>query len=132
MEQARLWYEFPEDALGDLIKALGGPKAVGHRLMPDIAMDDARRQVDGWLDRNSKYKPSLSQLMWLLAEGRRVGCHVLIEFFADAAGYAKPTPVEPKDADAELQREFIESVKKQERILEEMKRHRMRMLQGAA
>lgn len=132
MEQARLWYEFPEDALGDLIKALGGPKAVGHRLMPDIAMDDARRQVDGWLDRNSKYKPSFSQLMWLLAEGRRVGCHVLIEFFADSAGYAKPTPVEPKDVDAELQREFIASVDRLAKIQEEMRRNRMRMMQGAA
>ena len=132
MDQARLWYEFPEDALGDLIKALGGPKAVGHRLMPDISMDDARRHADGWCDRDSKYKPSLSQLGWLLAEGRKAGCHALITFLAEQAGYETPKPIDPKDADAELQREFIDAVKRLDRIQEDIKRNRLRMMQGAA
>ena len=132
MEQNRLLNEYAEDALTDLVKALGGPKAVGHKLMPDLALDDARRQVDGWCDRESKYKPSLSQLVWLISEGRRVGCHSLMHFLADECGYEKPEPVDPKDEEAELERAFIDAVDRLENIKKDLDRRRARGLRGVA
>lgn len=132
VDQNKLWHEYAEDALADLVKALGGPKAVGHKLMPDLALDDARRQVDAWCDRSRKEKPSLSQIMWILEQGRRADCHVLMHFLADRTGYETPEPINPKDVDAMLQRAFIDAVARLDAIQAEMKRNRVRAVQGAA
>lgn len=132
MDQQTLWHEYPEDALRALVDALGGPKRVGAALFPDILLDDARRAVDAWSDRSRKEKPALSQLMWLLEQGRRAGCHVLMHFLADRAGYETSEPINPKDVDAMLQRAFIDAVGRLEAIQAEMKRNRIRSVQGAA
>jgi len=125
MQQIELIHEVPEDALRALVSALGGPKRVGHSLLPDLPMDDARRQVDGWCSRESKYKPSLTQLAWLLREGRKIQCHVLMGFLADDAGYTA-TPIGPRDELAELQRAFIQSVEAQKQLLERISRVQVR------
>lgn len=44
---------------------------------------------------------------------RKKGNHSAFEFMAQDLGYTKPTPIEPKDEMAELQRQFIAAVEKQ-------------------
>lgn len=123
MNQQPLWHEYPEDALRAVIDALGGPKKVGGALMPDKPVDDARREVDGWCDRHRKEKPTLSQLCWLIEEGRKTGCHVLIQYFGSSY---RVEAIEPRDELAELQRAFIQSVEQQKALLERISRVQVR------
>ena len=126
MDQKTLWHETPEDALRSLVNALGGPKAVGHALMPDKPMDDARREVDGWCERASKYKPSLSQLAWLNREGRRIGCHDLIRFFAEDADYRLEL-ADPKDTLAEALDRYAAAVDKLGELQKDIQRRQAKV-----
>lgn len=126
MNQQALWHDSPEEALRALIDALGGPKAVGHMLMPEKSMDDARRTVLKWCDAERHDKPSLDQLLLLMRKDREAGCHVFAAFLLSQAGYEEPRPVEPKDEAAELQRAFIRSVAEQKALLERLQRVQVR------
>lgn len=126
MNQQALWHDSPEEALRALIDALGGPKAVGHMLMPEKSMDDARRAVLKWCDAERHDKPSLDQLLLLMRKDREAGCHVFAAFLLSQAGYEEPRPVEPKDEAAELQRAFIRSVAEQKALLERLQRVQVR------
>lgn len=126
MNQQTLWHDTPEEALRALVDGLGGPKAVGAQLFPEKTMEDARRTVLKWCDAERNDKPSLEQLLFLLKKGREQGCHVFAAFLMSQAGYAEPTPVEPRDEAAELQRAFIRSVAEQKALLERLQRVQVR------
>lgn len=126
MNQQALWHETPEEALRALVDALGGPKAVGSAMFPEKTLEDARRLVLKWCDPDRIEKPGLDQLLLLLRKGREHGCHVFAAFLMSQSGYAEPTPVEPKDEAAELQRAFIRSVAEQKALLERLQRVQVR------
>jgi hypothetical protein len=46
--------------------------------------------------------------------------HTGMTHIARACGYADPQPVDPEDARAALQREFVQAVKAQEQILKRL------------
>lgn len=117
--QLRLHHETINDALVEVVAALGGPKKVGALMRRTLAVDDSSRWVRDCLnpDRREKFGPE--DLQFLLREARRVGCHSLMQFMGGEAGYTV-TPVEPADEAAELQRTFIESVRQQQRMLDRL------------
>lgn len=111
MNAPSLFHDSVEDALREVIQALGGAKKVGASLKPDKPVDEAARWVLDSLniDRRERFDPS--QVVWLLREGRRIGCHAAANFLMRESGYADPSPIEPEDERARLEREFIAAVK---------------------
>lgn len=109
--QTALFYESLNDALRDVVMALGGTKKVGAMMRPEKTVDEAGRWVNDCLnpDRREKFDPE--QVIWLLREGRKVGCHAAMHYLCSDTGYAAAQPVEPEDEIAALQRQFIESSK---------------------
>lgn len=107
--QEALFYETPEEALTAVVTAAGGFKAVGHRIRPDLPVDQAGNWLRDCLNPRKRDKLSPGQLLMLLVEGRQYGCHAAMRFFGEGAGYAV-TPLDPQDERAALERRLIESV----------------------
>lgn len=122
MGQAALFSEDFNDALKDAIRALGGTKEVGKGLRPEMAADAAGAWLKDCLNPTRRERLSPEQVLWILRESRKVGCHSAMNFLADEAGYVRPAPLEPQDEAAQLQRAFIESVQQQRRIAERLER----------
>jgi len=122
MNQPPLFVESIYDALRAIVGQLGGPKVVGARLWPAKSVDDARRQLLDCLnpDRHEKLDPE--QIVMLFRLARLAGYHGAMEYFAAEAGYTKPSPIEPADEMAQLQRDFIASVKLQQQIAARLER----------
>lgn len=118
MNQESLFHEDIWQALTDCVRALGGAKAVGHKMRPEL--DDPEKAGRWVLDclnpaRNDKF--CLEQIVYLLREAREIGCHVGMNYIAGIAGYSAPQPIEPEDELGELQRAYIESVKQQGQLV---------------
>ena len=108
--QPALIVEDFRQALEEIVRALGGHKAAGVRLRPELAADKAGQWLRDCLSADRRERLSLEQVELLLAEGRRGGCHAGMAYLAQATGYAPPVPQDPHDEAAQLQREFIAAV----------------------
>lgn len=108
-DQSKLFITDIYDALGDLVRAVGGPKAVGQVLKPELPSDEAAGWVKNCLNRNRREKFDPEQIMWLLKKGREVGCHEPIGFVCAQSGYMAPDPVEAETELAKLLREYIQT-----------------------
>lgn len=106
-----MFFEDIEDALREVVRCAGGPKVVGAKLWPEIDPDKAGRRLSDCLNDTRREVLSPSQVMLLLKIGRQIGCHAAINFIARESGYGDPSPMEPEDEIARLQRDFVESVK---------------------
>lgn len=111
MDQPELFHESLTSALSDCVRALGGAKAVGHAMRPEKTIDDARKWLLNSLDDGRAEKLSPDQVVWILRESRKVGCHAGIAYITRACGYADPQPTEPEDERAALQRQYIDAVR---------------------
>lgn len=122
MQQTPLFCENINEAIREAVKALGGAKAVGGKMRPEMLADEAGRWLSDCLnsDRREKLKPE--QLLWIIREARKVGCHTLINYICSDAAYSNPAPIEPENEQAKLMREFIEATKQQTRNVERMER----------
>ena len=120
--QPKLHYDDFDDALTDLVMGLGGFKKVGPQLWPALPAEDAAQRLRHALNKSRREKLSQHELLALLRFGKQIGCHAAKHYLDDEAGYARGVPVDPRDRVSALQREFIESVQNQERLLEELKR----------
>ena len=99
------------DALIECVKAAGGSKVVGNKLFPEKMVDAAQRHLlnclqDGWAEH---LKPDQVAFVFKLA--REHGSHVGMAYLCQSLGYAPPVPLQPVDAVAQLQREFIEATR---------------------
>lgn len=108
------------EALIECVKACGGSKQVGPVLWPEKEPGAAQRALLDALnhDRPAKLSPEQAMLIFRLARAK--GCHIGMQFIAADLGYTMPTPVEPKDEMAELQRQFIEAQKSMQDMLARM------------
>jgi hypothetical protein len=120
--QNALFSEDFNDALRDAIRALGGAKEVGLKLRPEMAADAAGGWLKDCLNPTRRERLNPEQVLWILRESRKAGCHSAMNFLCDEAGYARPTPLEPQDEAAHLQRLFIESVQQQKLIASRLER----------
>jgi hypothetical protein len=118
--QLGLVHESLNDALREVVQALGGSKRVGAVMRQTKTPDEAGRWVLDCLNTERREHFSPEDVMWLLREGRRIGAHAAMNHMTREAGYAAPVPVEPADEAAELQRAFIESVRYQQRMLDRL------------
>lgn len=115
-------FESLNDALIDAVKALGGSKQVGYKLWPEKSVDAAQRHLLACLNEDKPERLTPDHLMMLLRLARGVGHHESLAFILDELGYAPTQPIEPRDEAAELQRQFMESVRLQAAIVERMEK----------
>lgn len=109
--QQALFHEDINSALQGLVAALGGAKAVGSRLFPDLPIDGAARRLLDAVNPDRAQQLSQTQFVTLLRWGREAGYHGVMEYVADEAGYTKPAPRSPEDERADLQRQYIDAVR---------------------
>jgi hypothetical protein len=121
-EQFPLFHEDLTEALRTCVQALGGPKKVGALLRPELPADQAGRWIADCLNPDRRDQLHPNQLLLVLTESRKVGCHAAMRYLAFAAGYQEPAPMEPQDERAALQRQFVESVRQQNEILKRFER----------
>lgn len=121
-KQEELFHEDINAALGHVISALGGNKKVGVELWPSLSADQAGKKVSNCLNSEHAQQFHPCDIVWILREGRKAGAHSAMGFINQECGYAPPQPIEPEDESAELQRQFIASVKQQAEMLKRMER----------
>ena len=96
-----------DDALVECVKAAGGSKVVGARLWPAKMVDAAQRHLLNCLKEGRAEHLKPEEVLLILRLAREAGCHTGMVFLAHSLGYSVPTPVDPRDEVAQLQREFI-------------------------
>ena len=67
---------------------------------------------------------SPEHLLMLARMGKDVGCHAILHYQCQEVGYSMPTPIEPRDEAADLQRQYIEASKALIRMSERIERLR--------
>lgn len=109
--QGALFHESITDALREVVSVAGGAKKIGSLLWPELPIDQAAGKVRDCLnsDRRERFNPE--QVLLLARIGREAGCHAVMIYMSRECGYAEPSPVEPEDEKARLQREYIEATK---------------------
>lgn len=122
MNQPQLFHDTITDALRDVVAGLGGTKAVGARMRPELPADHAGRWLADCLNDTRREHLTPQQLVWLLREGRAANHHGAMVWLAIEAGYSEPQPIEPADEKAMLQREYIEAAKSMARLAERIER----------
>lgn len=91
MQNEMPFYEHPEDALTACVQALGGAKKVGGMLFPDKTAENARDYLLACLNTTRNEKLSVSQILFVFREAKKVGFHAGFEYFAHEAEYdARP------------------------------------------
>lgn len=95
MLQADLFHERIEDAMDEVIRAIGGRKSFAVELWPDKAPRDAHNLIDACLNPERREKFSPAQILLLAKRGSGVGCHALLFYMARECGY-EVTPINPK------------------------------------
>jgi hypothetical protein len=98
------------DAIGDDIKALGGPKQAAGIFFPTRTPDQGAATMRAWSNSNRAEEPDFGQLMVLIEEARkRVG-------FSEVARYMEQRLncrmefLSPEDEKARLQQQYIAAV----------------------
>lgn len=114
--QQVLFHDDINSAFQGLIAALGGAKAVGSKLFPDLTVDGAARRLLDAVNPDRAQQLSQTQFLTLLRWGREAGHHGVMEYVTDEAGYTRPSPRAPEDVTADLQRQVIEMGAKLELI----------------
>jgi hypothetical protein len=104
MNQDRLFSEDFYDALKDVVRVLGGNKAVGRELRPEMTATAAGDWLKDCLNPENPHRLDPEQVLFILRKGREVGCHSALYFICDECGYGRPNTIEPLDEAAELLR----------------------------
>ncbi len=99
--QDRLFFEDVNEALREVVNALGGPKVVGPLLWPEKSVDQAHGQLLACLNSERRERITPEQMLLLLKKGREADCHAAMQFLAREAGY-EIKPIRPVDQVAEL------------------------------
>jgi hypothetical protein len=99
--QMGLLIESVHDALGDAVRALGGPKVVASMMWPTKSIDAGRKKLLDMLspDRDEKFSPE--QVIWLLRQARQAGYHNAMQWVCGETGY------ECKPLDPEVERDRL-------------------------
>jgi hypothetical protein len=102
----------------ECVKAAGGSKRVGPLLWPEKPVLDAQKLLLACLneDRPEKLSPDQAFLIERLA--KEAGSNVAIEYRCAAMSYSIPTPIEPEDERARLQRDFIKAQEQLQKMAE--------------
>lgn len=121
-EQAVLFYDSIQDAIGAVVQALGGKKKVAPRLWPHVKPETAYTRLAHCLSDEFPEKLSPEELLFLITEGRQIGCHAILTYLSQEGGYAPPVPVDPLDETDQLRRDIRDGLTKLNRMCERLER----------
>lgn len=124
--QQEMFHESVHDALKATVAALGGLKVVGVQLWPEKPVDEAARYMADCLNPDRPHGLHPEKLLLLLRLAHAKGAHGAFTWISREVGYADPTPIEPEDEFAELQRLFIRQVDTLDGLMKRMERVRER------
>lgn len=96
MQSELPFYEGPEEALKDAVKALGGAKKVGRKVWPDKGEDAAYKLLLDCLNDGRPEKLEMTQIMLLFRMAKEIGCYGPFAWFAGEIGY-DCTPISKAD-----------------------------------
>jgi hypothetical protein len=122
MHQPALFHDSIFDALGTAVQAAGGVKRVAAALWPTLATEAACARLRGALNPEHAQKLCPLELVAIGRLARVAGDSSVMRYLAAEWGFAEPQPIEPEDQRAQLQREFVESVRKLEQIRTRLER----------
>jgi len=122
MEQEELFHEDWRDALKHVVKALGGYETVGEGIWPTWSRKKAGSWLSDCLNPERPAKLDLEDIESLLRLARQHGIHVGLHHLCDNTDYQRPETVEPEDAKARLQREFIEAQKQMQAMAKRLEK----------
>jgi len=117
-------FEDIDDAMVGVVTALGGPKKIGSMLRPDLAHrpEACSQWVRDCLNPEKRERFSPQQIFRLLRLARDAGYHAAKHWIDCELGYEPSKPIEPHDELVTLQRQFINSVAEQRRMVERIER----------
>lgn len=121
-QHEQLFYEDIYDALRAAVHAAGGAKMVGPKLWPLKPVLEVQRALLDALNRDRDRKLDLDEQLAILRMARDAGFHGGIRFICEHLGYTTPSPLDPKDELAELQRRFIDAAGSVQAIGERIER----------
>jgi hypothetical protein len=110
----------PEEALRACVDALGGPQKVASRMRPTMHPILAGQWLSHCLEVGHRQKPSLSQIVWLLAEARAIGFHAGAEEFNRLVGYRVTAAVDEREAIADMARQAQQRLAEATSLTQEM------------
>lgn len=110
MNQAALFHEDVYEALRTDIMAAGGMKKVGHALRPKLSVNAAGEWLSSTLNRSRAEKLDPEDVLFIKAMARAAGSLAAVAYDSSHLNLTMPTPIEPEDERAQLQREFNKSV----------------------
>lgn len=121
MEQESLFHVTYKDALRDDVAAIGGAKKVGQRLFPGMDALAAGRALNDRLNDSRRERLPEEQERLIIREAKEVrGFSSALNYICDECGFERPKPVNPADKQAQLIREFNQSVKVLEQIAKQI------------
>lgn len=106
-----LFHESLADALRECVAVCGGMKAVGAKLWPEQAPDQAGRHLSDCLNDAKREKLAPEQVLLVMRMARERGCHTGMVYLSRELGYTDPQLVEPEEEKAKLQRDYIEAAR---------------------
>lgn len=110
MESTKL-HDRIEEAIDEVIRRCGGRKSFSCEMWPDKPPRDAHNLLDACLNPERREKFAPWQIVYIAKRGRDVGCHAVMSFLCECAGYSEPSPIYAADERAALEREYIEAVR---------------------
>lgn len=122
MQQEMLFIEDEYEALRVDIMACGGNKKVGSLLWPEKSPDKAGELLSNSTNRDRPEKLDLSQIKFLIRLAKQHNSYAYLRYTCDDTGFTRPEPIDPKDEQAELQRQFIKSVEMQKQIMSRLEK----------
>lgn len=122
MNQPALFLEDINDAMRELVRALGGAKAVGPVLWPEKTPERAAADVNACLNQHRAEHFTPEQVVLLFQRARQAGFHAAKRWLDEATGYVPGEPIEPEDERAKLMRAFTDSVALQAQLVARLER----------
>ena len=116
-----LFYESWLDALKDDVRALGGAKVIGCILWAEKDPLSARNRLNDCLNPERRETLTHEQELLIMRKAKdQRGFSAALFHLCDEIGFERPRAKDPYDETAALQREFIEAIKRQERIAQRL------------
>jgi len=122
MDQPELFHETIYDALTSDILACGGFKKVAGTLFPSKTLDSAYAYLKNTMREEAHEKLGAEEILKIIAMACEIKSFATINYQCDNAHLSRPTPIKPENEQAELARQFTESVKIQGQIMKRMEK----------
>jgi hypothetical protein len=114
-QQLPLVVDSLNDAVRDTCRVIGFNE-IALELWPKKGAKEAARYLNDCLNPERPHKLDGEEIVYIAKRGREAGLHLITSFICMETGYAPPVPVDPDDARAEMQRQFVDAVNRAERL----------------